>query len=404
VDSLHLLEVGLSWPPEAYLQRKLEGLAARGLRVTVAAEIDRRSIRHLLRGVELISLPRWDEPALVMALGLVRDGLALAIRRPSRLGRLLRAMPRLRLLRLALPLLLANADIIHFEWESTARAFLPLYEVCGAPIVVSNHGGINIRSKIGDERMAASYPRIFEKATAVHCVCEATLRNAVCHGLEARKAHVIRTAVDTEFFAPAAKVDADAFRIVAVGELNWIKGYSDALEAIALLVSQGIPISYEVIGGEPAKDSYKQSDRSRILYLIHELGLRDCIHLRGELSQEQVRDCLQQSDVLLHASLSEGLPNAVLEAMACALPVVVTDCGGLREAVSDGIEGFVCPRRSPKALAEALGKLWQDPEQARRMGEAGRARVLAEFTLQQQIESFVRFYENLSQAHPRERP
>jgi glycosyltransferase involved in cell wall biosynthesis len=257
---------------------------------------------------------------------------------------------------------------------------------------------------VGDERMAASYPLIFQKATAVHCVCEAILRKAARYGLDPRKARVIRTAVDTEFFAPAAKVRSDAFRIVAVGELNWIKGYGDALEAIARLVSQGVPVSYDVIGGEPARESHKPSDRSRLLYLIHELGLRDRVRLRGELSQDEVRQCLQQSDVLLQASLSEGLPNAVLEAMACALPVVVTDCGGLREAVTDGIEGFVCPRRSPEALADALCKLWHHPEHARRIGEAGRARVLAEFTLPQQIESFVRFYESLSPAQPREHP
>ena len=109
-----------------------------------------------------------------------------------------------------------------------------------------------------------------------------------------------------------------------------------------------------------------------------------------------MRECVQQSDVLLQASLTEGLPNTVLEAMACALPVVVTDCGGIREAVNDGIEGFVCPRRSPEALAEALRTIWLDPERARRMGEAGRARVLAEFTLTQQIDSFVRFYEGMT--------
>jgi glycosyltransferase involved in cell wall biosynthesis len=301
-------------------------------------------------------------------------------------------------LRAALPLLLANADIVHFEWESTALGFLPLFEVFGAPVVVSSHGGINIRPQMGDERMAASYPLIFEKAAAVHCVCEAILRSAVRYGLNPRKARVIRTAVDTDFFAPAAKARADAFRIVAVGELNWIKGYDDALEAIARLVSQGVPVSYEVIGGEPAKGNHKPSDRSRLLYLIHELGLRDRVRLRGEISQDGVRQCLQQSDVLLQASLSEGLPNAVLEAMACALPVVVTDCGGLREAIRDGIEGFVCPRRSPEALAEALCKLWHDPDAARRIGAAGRARVLAEFALPQQIESFVRLYDSLSPA------
>jgi colanic acid/amylovoran biosynthesis glycosyltransferase len=378
------------------MQRKLEALAARGLRVTVAAEIDHRSAQQGLRGVELIRLSHGDDSRLVKALGLVRDGLALALRRPRRLRRVLRAVRQLRLLRAALPLVRAEADIVHFEWESTALAFLPLFEVYGSPVVVSSHGGINIRPRMGDDRVAANYPLIFEKATAVHCVSEAILREATRHGLDPRKARVIHTAVDTDFFTPGRTARGGQLRIVGVGELNWIKGYSDALEAIERLVSRGVPVSYDIIGGEPAGDRGKPSDRPRLLYLIHELGLRDRVRLLGELTQPEVRQHLQRSDVLLQASLAEGLPNAVLEAMACALPVVVTDCGGLREAVTDGVEGFVCPRRSPEALATALETLWRDPGLAGRMGEAGRARVLAEFTLPQQIESFVRFYESLS--------
>ena len=395
---LHLLEVGLDWPPEAYLQRKLEGLAARGLRVTVAAEIERRGARQRLRGIELIPLPRSDEPRLVVAFGVLRDGLALALRNPRRLVRLVRTVRKGRRLRAVLPLLRANADIIHFEWETTARGFLPLFEVFEAPVVVSSHGSVSIRPLIGDQKMTAAYPLIFEKATAVHCVSDATLRDAARYGLDPRKASVIRAAVDTEFFKPGTRGLTRELRVVAIGQLHWIKGYADALEAIAQLVSQGVPVFYDMIGGEPPNGTNKPSDRSRLLYLIHELGLSDRVRLRGELSQEEVLKCLQESDVLLQASLSEGLPNSVLEAMACGLPVVVTDCGGLREAINDGIEGFVCPRRSPGALAEALRKLWDDPEHARSMGQAGRARVLAEFALPQQIDSFVSFYESLGPA------
>ena len=150
---LHLLEVGLRWPPEAYLQRKLEGLAARGLRVTVAAEIDRGTTPQRVPGVELLRLSRGDEPRLVKAFWLIRDGLALALRDPRRLRRLLRAVRRPRLLRASLPLVLADADVVHFEWESTALDFLPLFEAYGSPIVVSSHGGINVRPQIGDARI-----------------------------------------------------------------------------------------------------------------------------------------------------------------------------------------------------------------------------------------------------------
>ena len=116
-----------------------------------------------------------------------------------------------------------------------------------------------------------------------------------------------------------------------------------------------------------------------------------CVRLQGE--SEQVRDTLQQSDVFMLASVSEGICNAVLEAMACGLPVVTTDCGGMREAVSDCVEGFVVPIRDSQAMALALQNLAEDSSLQKRMGHAGRQRILQEFTLERQVQQFVALYD-----------
>ena len=100
----------------------------------------------------------------------------------------------------------------------------------------------------------------------------------------------------------------------------------------------------------------------------------------------------QQADAFLLSSLSEGISNAVLEAMACGLPVVTTNCGGMREAVSDGVEGFVVPTRDPEAMAEALHRLATDRALARAMGRAGRERVCREFQIEDQVKQFAELY------------
>jgi glycosyltransferase involved in cell wall biosynthesis len=74
--------------------------------------------------------------------------------------------------------------------------------------------------------------------------------------------------------------------------------------------------------------------------------------------------------------------------MATGLSVVTTDCGGMREAVSDGVEGFVVPTRDAKGMAAALGRLAGDAGLRARMGAAARARVLKEFTLEGQVRAF----------------
>src|SRR5690606_30820887 len=122
------------------------------------------------------------------------------------------------------------------------------------------------------------------------------------------------------------------------------------------------------------------------------LGLEVHVSRCGRLTPAEVRSRLQQADAFLLSSLSEGISNAVLEAMACGLPIVTTDCGGMREAVSDGVEGFVVPTRDPQAMAEALHRLATAPARARAMGRVGRERVCREFTLRNQAQDFATLY------------
>ena len=102
-----------------------------------------------------------------------------------------------------------------------------------------------------------------------------------------------------------------------------------------------------------------------------------------------IKNHLQQADLFLFASLSEGISNAVLEAMACGLPIVTTDCGGMREAVTDGQEGFLTPPRDKSAMAQAVKRIWNSPELKSQMGQAARQRIISSFTLDRQAQDFV---------------
>ena len=93
------------------------------------------------------------------------------------------------------------------------------------------------------------------------------------------------------------------------------------------------------------------------------------------------------------SSLSEGISNAALEAMACGLPVVTTDCGGMREAIRDGVEGFVVPMRDPDAIAVALVRVASDEGLRQRIGQAARQRIVEAFSIERQIRAFQALYE-----------
>ena len=393
--SIRLLEVGLRWPPETFIQRKLAGLRRRGVHSTVATAFSAgEDQRRRVPGVELIRLGSQDEPHLVSDLRTFRDAATLGVRDRALLLGLVRATRPLTLLRDVLPLALARPDVIHFEWESQAVRYHPAAAALGRPFVMSCHGsGVNVHPHVGLDQLVARYAEAFAKAAAVHCVCEAIRDEAVGYGLDPAKAVVIRAGVDSRYFTPPKRERAAALRVLSVGTLHWIKNFEDGIRAVALLAADGVPVRYELAGGDPALgDAAKPRDRPRLLYLIRELGLEGHVELLGELSHAETRDRMRASDVLLHPSLSEGIPNCVLEAMACELPVVVTDCGGMGEAVSDGVEGFVCPPRDPVSLAAALERLWREPELSTQLGEAGRRRILAEFTLEAETEAYLDLY------------
>jgi glycosyltransferase involved in cell wall biosynthesis len=356
------VEVGLSWPPETFIQLKLTRLAQRGFDVTVGSFIEPQAPRDALPGVALEQLPALD------------DGLY---------GHLARM----------------RADVLHLEWLTVASNCLPLIKAWDGPIVVSCHGSdLPANGPIWNRPQASVVPEVFARANAIHCVAEAVRRDALVFGLAPEKACLIRPAVDADFFcpAPARAPRETGFSIVSVGWLRWLKGYEDAVLAVAELAHAGIPVKLDVLGGDPPDDMLEQSQRARILHTARDLGVAGRVRVHGNVTPADVRGHLQGADALLHTSLSEGLPNVVLEAMACAVPVVATDVGGTREAFRDGVEGLLVPPRDPGAAAAALGELWRDPGLCARMAQAGRARVEAEFTIERQTQQWVDLYERVA--------
>lgn len=394
-----ILVVGVHWPPETFLGRLIRGLADAGVEVTVACGqkpnadwLDHPYLHWLpVTGWNIMETPipvRFFRLLRLLLRGLIKD-----LKGVTRIA----AWPaaswteQVRNLYKLLPFTGHRWDVIYFPWNSAAINFFPLLDN-GIPVVVSCRG-TQIKVAPHDptrQPFVQALRTSFQKATAVHCVSDDIKQEAVRYGLNPDKAWTIYPAVDPDFFHPLPRrpeAEASSFRILATGSLNWIKGYEYALLAVRRLVDLGLQVSYRIIGDGP--------DHQRLLYTIDDLELQGQVQLLGKLSPVEVREELQRSDAFLLSSISEGISNAALEAMACGLPLVTTNCGGMGEAVRDGMEGFVVPLRDWKAMAQALLCLAGDQDRRRSMGDAARQRILGEFTLKRQIDQFIELYEKI---------
>lgn len=170
-----------------------------------------------------------------------------------------------------------------------------------------------------------------------------------------------------------------------VGRLSQKKGQRDLLEAAAVVLNHVPQTRFLFVGDGPLRAELESRAR--------ELGVEGRVRFFGPA--EDAPRILFQMDLFVLSSHMEGMPNALIEAMAAGLPVVATDVGGTADVVVNGHTGFLVPPRNPTRLAEAIVTLLKDRERARAMGAAGRARVESHFTTQTMVTRLEALYQEL---------
>jgi glycosyltransferase involved in cell wall biosynthesis len=178
---------------------------------------------------------------------------------------------------------------------------------------------------------------------------------------------VIPNGVDTEFFIPAQSKPTPnerVLRILFVGRFQQQKNLPFLFRQVAQLPTATFEL--HLVGDGP--------ERQRLEELARELGIASAIGWHGWMSPAALPQIYQSADCLVNPSLYEGMPNVVLEAMACGLPVIASRVPGNEELVLDGDTGFLFDLREPAALVSALARL-RDASLRRRMGTSARDRA-----------------------------
>ncbi|RMF79570.1 MAG: glycosyltransferase family 4 protein [Chloroflexi bacterium] len=270
---------------------------------------------------------------------------------------------------------LQSCDIIH----TTIEPYAPLAAWIGGrrSVFITGHGSYVRLSEIRRWPYNVIYRRAFARAHVV-CVSHYTAR-VMQQTVPGVSTSVINNGIDATKFANISRRGSPSKIIITVGGVKSRKGTLELVEAMAQ-VRQTVPdVQCVIIGDAPQSRPYVQHVKARIA----ELGLEDCVHLPGKISDDALLDWYRRADLFVLPSMNqgwqfEGYGLVHREASAAGLPVIGTRDCGVEDAIDDGVTGLlVSQERIAQELPQAILKILRDDGLARQMGAAGRAKAQA---------------------------
>ena len=214
--------------------------------------------------------------------------------------------------------------------------------------------------------------------------------------LKAERSHLIMgTGVDVEKFRPVNK-NNDTLVVLFSSRMLATKGVLEYMEAVRILKQNGLKARFALAGttdpGNPASVTDGQIESWNQSGLVEWWGWR-----------EDMPNTLAQTDIFCLPSYREGVPNALIEACACGLPIVTTDVPGCRDVVTHGVNGLLVPVKNASALAAALETLLTRPDLRQSMGTAGRETAINKFSITKVNVETLGVYKVLRSASPSRR-
>jgi glycosyltransferase involved in cell wall biosynthesis len=175
--------------------------------------------------------------------------------------------------------------------------------------------------------------------------------------------------------------------VLYTGRIELNKGSIELLRSVHRVASRCPEVEYVVAGAR-----HNSIDDRTLEGALVSNGTRDRVRLLSHVPWQQLTEWYRCASVFVMPSHYETFGISVIEAMAFGLPVVATNVGGLPEVVQDGVTGILVPPKDPNALGDAIVRLLRDPELRKRLGNAGRERVLSEFRTDRIVEQTLKVY------------
>ncbi len=259
-------------------------------------------------------------------------------------------------------------DIVLAYWlHPDGEAAVKIAREAGIPVVVMS-GGSDVLVVARDPRRRRRMVAVLAAADAVVCVSEHLRRAVTAFGIAARKIHVVYRGVDPERFHPG---DGDAARarlglrqdrpvLLWVGRIVPVKGLETLVDACAVLKAGGCDFTLTLVGDGSGRDA--------LAARVQRLGLDDVVRFAGSVKHDQLGEWYRAASLVVLPSLSEGVPNVLLEAIACGTPFVASNVGGISE-IADTEHDRLVAAGSASELAGAIREGLLRPRMSKRRFE-----------------------------------
>jgi colanic acid/amylovoran biosynthesis glycosyltransferase len=208
--------------------------------------------------------------------------------------------------------------------------------------------------------------------------------------VNSNKVKVIHCGVDSDVFHPQVHVERGLPVLLAVGSLLDVKGHAYLVEACAALVTDAVDFKCIIVGEGP--------ERKHLEKLILRYKLGEKIKLVGAIPHENIQAYFDRADIVIHPSISEGIPVALMEAMSKGLPVIASRITGIPELVTHEKDGILVSSANVAELAKAMKRLIADNELRTQLGKSAREKILTEFNFERTTCEIKKLFERETQS------